>query len=310
MSEVSNQIEALLFSGGRAMAVDDIAIIIGIDKKDVKKGLKELHDYYNQAGTSLMITQEGDFWKLNIKEKYVSLVTKIIANTEMGKSVTETLSVIAWKSPVLQSEVINIRTSKAYEHIKELTEAGFINKNKEGRSYRLRVTGKFFEYFDIPGNIGIKEAFKTVNIPKKEEPKKLDGLEIVKVDNNSEEHGRTKEIFDNQKEISSESEVEEVVEEKKKDILPIDKEFLEKINKQIDEIAAKNDELENDELFKNRRENVGATVYDSDLTSQEDSLEENDAVEDLEEESKLEMIKDDSSEVESEDVDQYQESKE
>jgi len=256
MSELRNQVEALLFSSGRAMTVEDISNVMNIEKKEIKKALKELKDHYDSLDSSLMVTQEGDSWKLNIREKHVSLVTKIVADTELRKTVLETLSVIAWKSPVLQSEVIKIRTNKAYDHIRELVEADFITKEKEGRSYRLRISEKFFEYFDVSGDKGIKEAFKDVRIPEKKEPEKLGNLEVVPVEGNTEEHGKTAEIFGDKKEEAKpdkESD-EETQEEEKEDIPPVDEKFLDNINKQIEEIAQKNDELDEDELFKRRKE--------------------------------------------------------
>lgn len=261
MSEVSNQVEALLFSSGRAMNVEDVTNIMNLEKKEVKKALKELKERYDSSDGSIMLIQEGDSWKLSIKEKYVSLVTKIVADTEMSKTVLETLSVIAWKSPVLQSEVIKIRTSNAYEHIKELVDAGFINKEREGRSYRLRIAEKFFEYFDVPGDKGIKDAFKEVKIPEKKEPEHLGMLEVIPI----EEHKEGKNVSENEAEEKFDT---------KEEIPPIDEEFLSKVNKQIETISAKNDELEQDELFKRKTDDTEESQEVDEVTSEEESVDE------------------------------------
>ena len=79
--------------------------------------------------------------------------------------VLETLAVIAWQAPILQSEVVNIRQNKAYEHISELIELGFIKKEPEGRSYRISLTEKFFEYFDVEGGKDIRKIFQKVAEP-------------------------------------------------------------------------------------------------------------------------------------------------
>jgi len=288
MSEISNQIEALLFSSGRAMNIEEISNITNLEKKDIKKGLKELKGHYDSIDSSLMISQEGDLWKFNIKEKYISLVTKIVADTELIKSVLETLSVVAWKSPVMQSEVIKIRTSKAYEHIKQLVDAGFITKEKEGRSYRIRISEKFFEYFDVPGDKGIKEAFKEVKVPEKKAPEKVGELDVVPVNGDSEERGRTKEIFgEGESEHVEEEQSKEAEDEEKQEIPPVDGEFLDKINKQIDEIASKNDEFEEDELFKKRREEQEAgEVEESEESSDEKTPSETEETTEKKEDSK------------------------
>jgi segregation and condensation protein B len=246
MTDVKNQIEALLFSSGRSMAEADIALIINVDKKEVKKGLQKLKEDYENKDASLMLVQEGGSWKLSVKEKYITMVTKIVSDTELSMTVLETLSVIAWKAPVLQSEVIRIRTNKAYEHIKELLDLDFLTKEKTGRSYKIRLTEKFFKYFDVPGTKGIKEAFSDVKIPEKKNSEKLGDLDVVDVEN-------------------------------KESV------FVE-INKQIDDIASKNDELDQDELFKRsedsesvegeENESDDEETYNSENSKQEDSSEE------------------------------------
>jgi segregation and condensation protein B len=172
-NECKNIAEALLFASGKKLDADFISGIIGaIDKNAVKKSLIELKRDYENKNSSLMIVEEGNFWKITVKEKYLPIVRKIVADTELSKTIMETLAVIAWKSPALQSDIIKIRTNKAYDHIDELLETGFITKEKRGRSFIIKVTGKFYEYFDIEGKEGIKEIFSKI----KEKPvqKKVD----------------------------------------------------------------------------------------------------------------------------------------
>lgn len=256
-AEKRKQVEALLFSSGRSMAIDDIATITGIDKKEVRTALKALKEDYNSRDTSLMLIEEGDSWKLNIREQYVSLVTKIIADTELSRTVLETLGVVAWKAPVLQSEVIKIRSSQAYEHIKELVLLGFIKKEQEGRSFILKLSEKFFEYFDVPGDRGIKEALKEAKIPPEPEQDHLGKLEVY----NRETQAKKEEEL----RLQLKQEKEELVarlEEKKKDI-KVDKEFLSSMGDKITEASKRNDELDNDELFKRSTEQSDSQGQDS-----------------------------------------------
>lgn len=159
-----NEVEALLFSSGKNMTVDNVATIIGIERKDVLAALKTLQEEYNGRDSALMIMDEGDMWKIHVREKFLPLVRRIVSDTELPKSVLETLAIIAYKSPVLQSEVIDTRSSVAYEHIGLLMDMGFIMREKKGRSFALRVTEKFFDYFDISGDKTLKDMFKNIPI--------------------------------------------------------------------------------------------------------------------------------------------------
>ncbi|MFC1774850.1 SMC-Scp complex subunit ScpB [Nanoarchaeota archaeon] len=59
------------------------------------------------------------------------------------------LAVIAYKSPILQSDVIKIRTNKAYDHLKLLEDQSFITREKHGRTKLIKITQKFYDYFEI-----------------------------------------------------------------------------------------------------------------------------------------------------------------
>ena len=109
--------------------------------------------------SSLMLVSEKDNWKLTVRERHLSLIKNLAIDTELNKSVTETLAMIAFKYPVMQSDIIKIRSNKAYDHIKELEEMQFLEKIRNGRTYQLRLTKKFFEYFDLPEE-NVKNQFK------------------------------------------------------------------------------------------------------------------------------------------------------
>ena len=55
---------------------------------------------------------------------------------------------------IRQTELKDLRGSTAYEHIQELLDKGLISrtKDKNGRSFNLKTTQKFEEYFKIKGD--------------------------------------------------------------------------------------------------------------------------------------------------------------
>ncbi len=148
MSEsLKEKIEALLFAM-QEMELKKIAEALNEKEDNVLKTLKELKEEYEKRKSAFIISEEGDIWKLTIRQQHVPLVKKILPS-EFPKSLLETLAVIAWKNPTLQSEVIKIRGNKAYDHIKELEKRGFIISSAKGKTRELKLTQKFFEYFNI-----------------------------------------------------------------------------------------------------------------------------------------------------------------
>lgn len=163
MSELKQKIEAILFAAGRTVTLQELCKLCRVkDPAEIQQTVEVLKQELQQRNSPLFITAEVDGWKMTVGEKHLTVVREITPHTELSKAFLETLAVIAWKQPILQAEVIKIRTSGAYEHIAELLKLGFINKNRQGRSYALKVTGKFFEYFDLPGHEALKAEFEKI----------------------------------------------------------------------------------------------------------------------------------------------------
>jgi len=158
--ELLNKVEAILFSAGRSIPINEIATICSTNPTIIKEAAQELKKNMDDRNSPLLVIEETDAWKMTVRENYLDLVRDITPHTELDKATLETLAVIAWKQPVLQSDVIKIRTSSAYEHVSGLVDMGFISKEKKGRSYVLKTTGQFFDYFDLPGKEALKEKLK------------------------------------------------------------------------------------------------------------------------------------------------------
>ena len=156
---LKKKLEALLFSSGRKMNVEELSKLAHAGHEEIQNALMELKKDYDEKQSSVMVINEGDSWKLNIREQFLSLVQKIVTETELSKTIMETLAVIAFKYPIKQSDLIKIRTNKAYDHLKELEELGYISRQKHGRTNLIKLTQKFFEYFDLQEE-KLKEQFK------------------------------------------------------------------------------------------------------------------------------------------------------
>lgn len=148
-ASAKSKVEAILFSVGHKISLDEISRLSRSKKEEVSAALKELQAEYEQKQSSIMLVDEGDEWKFAVRDHLVSVVRKIVAETELTKSVMETLAVIAFKYPILQSDLIKLRTNKAYDHLVELEKSGYITRQKHSRTNLIKLTEKFFKYFDL-----------------------------------------------------------------------------------------------------------------------------------------------------------------
>jgi len=156
--ELKNKVEAVLFAIGKKIDINEIARLCSASVENVSGALAELKKEYDSKQGSLIVSNVENMWKFNVKPEYLDLVRDLIKETDLDMQTMETLAMIAYLSPVMQSELIERRTPAVYDHVKELEEMGFITKVKKGRSRELRITEKFYDYFDIDKG-KVKELF-------------------------------------------------------------------------------------------------------------------------------------------------------
>ncbi len=159
--DLKSRIEAVLFVTGRAVDLKEIAKILEAEEQDVEEAMLSLIVDYSSRNGALEIDDENGYI-IQVKDEYMDIVEKLCP-VDISNAVLKTLTVIALKEPIRQSELKEMRGSNAYEHVQELVDKGLISrkKDKNGRSYNLKTTEKFSEYFKIKGNSELLSKLET-----------------------------------------------------------------------------------------------------------------------------------------------------
>ncbi len=149
---LKSKVETVLFVTSKAMEAKEIAQILNEEVDNIEEALLELIMDYSSRDGALEIDDENGYI-LQVKEDYIDIVEKLVP-VDLSQAVMKTLSVIALKEPVRQTYIKDLRGAGAYEHINELLAKGLISrkKDKNGRSFNLRTTQKFREYFKLQGD--------------------------------------------------------------------------------------------------------------------------------------------------------------
>ncbi len=150
--QLKSKIEAVLFITSKAMQPSEIAEILSVEEDKVEQALLDLVFDYSSRNGALEIDDE-DGYIIQVRAEHMDIVEKLCP-VELSPAVLKTLTVIALKEPIRQSHLKEIRPA-AYEHIAQLIEHGLISrsKDKNGRSFNIRTTKKFQEYFKLKGDI-------------------------------------------------------------------------------------------------------------------------------------------------------------
>jgi len=176
-SEVENlkKVEAALFISARFLGLQELVMLTDINPLMIKELLLKLIEKYNKEESAIEIIVKDNMWKMDVRQEYVSMINKLATGSaEFSKAEQETLAVIAYKQPVKQSVIINIRGNKAYEHIKHFRDIGLVFAKKEGHTLDLKLSDDFFEYSHLQKK---EEGGKIVAVPDDESIEENEGDE-------------------------------------------------------------------------------------------------------------------------------------
>ncbi|ACB00451.1 MULTISPECIES: SMC-Scp complex subunit ScpB [Cyanophyceae] len=148
--KLATTLEAILYIKAQPLSLEELADTAGQPRHLVADALLELMDDYAHRDSALEVVETPTGFSLQLRESFQALVTNLIP-TELSIGAQRTLAAIALKSPILQTELIELRGSGAYQHIQDLLAQGFIKRRRqqEGRSYWLEVSAKFHQYFEF-----------------------------------------------------------------------------------------------------------------------------------------------------------------
>ncbi len=144
-------IEAALYIAGRPLDLKTLASVLRIRSiRRTQDMVRELMNRYAKAGMALEILElEDGRFVLQLKPKFVQRVRRLANRPLLTPGPLKTLSFIAYRQPVPQSRVVEVRGKGAYKHIRELERVGLIDAKEMGKTKLLRTTKVFADYFNL-----------------------------------------------------------------------------------------------------------------------------------------------------------------
>lgn len=146
----SARLEAILYLKGRPVSLSELASLSGLDPGEAELALITLMADYAHRDTALEIFQDGQTYSLQLRQGLNDLV-QVLLPVDLSTAALRTLATIALKKRILQSDLVELRGSGAYDHIKELLAQNFIERKRQsdGRSFWLTLSEKFHRTFAL-----------------------------------------------------------------------------------------------------------------------------------------------------------------
>jgi len=149
------RLEAALYSAGRPMSVEELIRASGTESRT--KTLNLLSKLIQKAKTAfkaieIVILPDGSY-VFQLKPEYSSTIGRRYASKPiLPKATQKTLSYIAYEQPISSKQLVEVRGTGVYSHLKELSQLDFIEHQNVGRIKIYNTTEKFRKYFGIQGD--------------------------------------------------------------------------------------------------------------------------------------------------------------
>jgi segregation and condensation protein B len=158
-------LEAALYVAGRPLDLNELCSVLKTRSKNkARKLAKMLMQEYVSRNTALEILElKDERYVLQLKAEFTPHVKKLVTRPLLSTGPLKTLSYIAYRQPISQKRVVEVRGHHVYGHIRLLKEMGLVAAERSGRSTVLRTTEYFADYFGLSHDVVImKKELKHV----------------------------------------------------------------------------------------------------------------------------------------------------
>ena len=154
-NEATARIESALYSAGRPLSIEDLIRASGTESRVKTMNLLEkLMQKTRSSFKAIEIVTLPDLsFVFQLKPEYSSSIGRRYASKPiLPKATQKTLSYIAYEQPISGKQLVEVRGSGVYSHLKELKQLDFIENQNVGRMKIYNTTEKFNKYFGVQGD--------------------------------------------------------------------------------------------------------------------------------------------------------------
>jgi segregation and condensation protein B len=149
-------VESLLFVSGEPLTPRQIhAIIPGKNIEEIKAAVVELKLEYENMNRSFVLKEVANGYQLRTRPLYKPYIANLLNATppKLSRATLETLTIVAYKQPIIRQEVERFRGVDVGGILKTLLKRGLIRivgrKSLPGKPIIYGTTNKFLEIFDL-----------------------------------------------------------------------------------------------------------------------------------------------------------------
>ena len=158
-------VEAALYVAGRPLNLKELCSVLKTRSKRKAKNLAKtvMREYASRSTALEVLELKDERYVLQLKAEFTPRVRRLVKRPLLSTGPLKTLAYIAYRQPVSQKRVVDVRGHHVYGHIKLLKEIGLVVGERRGRSSVLRTTEYFADYFGLSHDLSaMKRQLKKV----------------------------------------------------------------------------------------------------------------------------------------------------
>ena len=165
-NEVTARLVSALYSAGRPLTVEELIKATGTESRQKTIAVLDLiiKKMKNTFKAIEIVTLPDGSYVFQLKLEYSSSIRKYASKPLLSRATQKTLSYIALEQPISSKQLLEVRGSGVYTHLKELRQLNFIEHQAVGRLRIYSTTEKFQKYFGIEGDVNTlkQKLFKKI----------------------------------------------------------------------------------------------------------------------------------------------------
>jgi len=165
-NDVVARLESALYSAGRPLTLEELIKASGTESRQKTTStldsiIKKMKNVFKAI--EVVILPDGSY-VFQLKPEYSSSIRKYASKPLLSRATQKTLSYIALEQPISSKQLLEVRGSGVYTHLKELRQLNFIEHQAVGRLRIYSTTEKFQKYFGIEGDVNAlkQKLFKKI----------------------------------------------------------------------------------------------------------------------------------------------------
>jgi segregation and condensation protein B len=132
------------------MSLAELSEMLGKPKGEIHVALSNLRKSISEREVcALQLTEVSGRWIFEVKPELSTHLPETF-RADIPQRLLPAAALIAYHQPMAQSQLVDMLGQRAYDHVRDLSSMGLVDRRRDGLTRRLTTTRRFAEYFGCP----------------------------------------------------------------------------------------------------------------------------------------------------------------